>query len=185
MKKEYILDNYFQTLAQHCAYLEARDHLNQTVLHYACKNGQLEVVKYLLSKDVYVNPAAGNKEVYSWKTGRVLYSTPLDMAISNHHSDIVKILKSKGGLTMEKIIRMAVTRIQALYRSYRIRKSFIEHRDLLLRHERLRKQRRRKGQQSREANDTNDNKKVHNAGSFLGHVIEETYNTAAASQYKE
>ncbi len=67
------------------------------------------------------------------------------------------------------------SRIQALYRSYRIRKSFIEHRDLLLKHERLLRGRTRKQKTSTD----NDKKRVvHNAGSFLGHVIEEKHKTA-------
>ena len=67
---------------------------------------------------------------------------------------------------MAKIVRIAATRIQALYRSYRIRKSFEEHKHLLLRHEKLRKQK----------NSKKNFKKVQDAGSFLGHVIEETHN---------
>lgn len=70
---------------------------------------------------------------------------------------------------MTKIIRIAATRIQALYRSYRIRKSFEEHKHLLLKHEQLRKQKGFK----------NNLKKVQAAGSFLGHIIEETHKTAA------
>ena len=66
---------------------------------------------------------------------------------------------------MAKIVRIAATRIQALYRSYRIRKTFEEHKHLLLRHEKLRKQKKLKN--------------VEAAGSFLGHVIEETHITAA------
>lgn len=67
---------------------------------------------------------------------------------------------------MEKITRLAATRIQALYRSYKIRKSFQEHKDLLLKHERLRK-------------NMIKSKVIHQAGSFLGHVIEEKHKTAS------
>ena len=119
---------------------------------------------------------------YASKNGRSnvnKYSTPLDVAYTNNHSDIAKFLESKGGLTMEKIIRMAATRIQALYRSYRIRKSFMEHRDLLLRHERLRRQKKGRSRKGQASDNSADNKKVHNAASFLGHVIEETHKTAA------
>ena len=66
---------------------------------------------------------------------------------------------------MAKIIRISATRIQALYRSYRIRKSFTEHKHLLLKHEKLKKQKKFK--------------KVQDTGIFLGHVIEETHKTAA------
>ena len=68
---------------------------------------------------------------------------------------------------MEKITRLAATRIQALWRSFKIRQSFEEHKDLLLKHERLRKRRK------------NKHKAIHQAGSFLGHVIEEKHKTAS------
>ena len=59
-----------------------------------------------------------------------------------------------------------------LYRSYRIRKSFIEHRDLLLKHERLLRIGRQKetGTAKAKIKKTDNDKKrvVHNAGSFLG-----------------
>ena len=98
----------------------------------------------------------------------------MDFAINNHHSDLAKLLESHGGLTMEKIIRISATRIQALYRSYRIRKSFMDHRDLLLKHERL----------LRRQNTDKTNKRMQNAGSFLGHVIEETHKTQAELNFE-
>ena len=84
----------------------------------------------------------------------------------NFKTEFKKSILFLGGLTMAKIVRIAATRIQALYRSYRIRKSFAEHKHLLLRHEKLRKQK----------NSKKNFKKVQDAGSFLGHVIEETHN---------
>ena len=139
-----------------------------TCLHYACKNGHLEVVKFILMKgSVNINAASCVPQE------KGLYLTPLDLTLSNNHSDIAKYLESRGGLTMEKIIRISATRIQALYRSYRIRKSFMEHRELLLKHERLLKR-----QKNAKIGKT-DNKVVQNAGSFLGHVVEETHITQA------
>ena len=73
---------------------------------------------------------------------------------------------------MAKILHIAATRILALYRSYRIRKSFEEHKHLLIRHEKLRKQK----------NQKKNFKRIQDAGSFLGHVIEETHKTAAESK---
>ncbi len=144
-----------------------------TSLHYACKNGHLDVVKFLVSQaGVYINPAC------SVSRSSEFFTTPLDLALSNKNQseDIVSLLVSNGALTMEKIVRIAATRIQALYRSYRIRKSFIEHRDLLLRHERLRRQKAKLVQQ---------NTKVHTAaGSFLGHVVEETCKTKSKLDLK-
>lgn len=75
---------------------------------------------------------------------------------------------------MEKITRLAATRIQALYRSYKIRQSFQEHKDLLLKHERLRSSRK-----SSQSIQRNKSKVITQAGSFLGHVIEEKHKTAS------
>lgn len=78
---------------------------------------------------------------------------------------------------MEKITRLAATRIQALYRSYKIRQSFQEHKDLLLKHERLRSSRKTKKISS--SIQRNKSKVITQAGSFLGHVIEEKHKTAS------
>ena len=46
-----------------------------------------------------------------------VYLTPLDLAVDRNHSDIAKFLGANGALTMAKIVGIAATRIQALYRS--------------------------------------------------------------------
>ena len=152
--------------------LDLTDNCNMNCLHYACKNGHLDVVKFLLNQIVsngFLNVAAIQDKVYL---------TPLDFSVARQHGDIAKFLGANGALTMAKIVGIAATRIQALYRSYRIRKSFIEHRDLLLKHERLLHLRRQKRHLA--AKSDNDKKRiVHNAASFLGHVIEEKHKTAA------
>ena len=82
---------------------------------------------------------------------------------------------------MEKITRLAATRIQALYRSYKIRQSFQEHKDLLLKHERLRSSRKTKKISS--SIQRNKSKVITQAGSFLGHVIEEKHKTASLKNW--
>ena len=47
-----------------------------------------------------------------------VYLTPLDLAVDRNHSDIAKFLGANGALTMAKIVGIAATRIQALYRSF-------------------------------------------------------------------
>ena len=141
------IGNFFsKALASNGANLELADHSAMTCLHYASKNGHLDVVKYLvMEKNCYINAASSQR------------LTPLDLA--NNNLVIASFLSDAGALTMEKIVRIAATRIQALYRSYKIRTSFMQHRELMLKHERLRRNTKR------------------NAGSFLGHVIEETHAT--------
>ena len=91
------------------------------------------------------------------------------------------VFRFSGGLTMEKITRLAATRIQALYRSYKIRQSFQEHKDLLLKHERLRSSRKTKKISS--SIQRNKSKVITQAGSFLGHVIEEKHKTASLKNW--
>ena len=45
---------------------------------------------------------------------------------------MAELLIENGGLTFRQIKEIAATRIQTHYRSYKIRTSFEEHKDLLL-----------------------------------------------------
>ena len=62
--------------------LEAQDHLNMTSLHYSSKNGHLDIVKFLISKNVNINPAALQEPKRSYKS-ELIFLTPLDMAIAS------------------------------------------------------------------------------------------------------
>lgn len=85
--------------------LDARDNLNRTALHFACKNGHLKVVKFLISRNVYVNGAALNNFLHK---NEKEFVTPLDLAVQHNHSDVAKLLLAKGSaLTMEKITKIA------------------------------------------------------------------------------
>ena len=57
----------------------------KTPLHYACENGHLPVVEYLLSKGAKIEERAGNQG-----------KTPLHFACENGHLPIVECLISKG-----------------------------------------------------------------------------------------
>ena len=81
--------------------LEAQDHLNMTSLHYSSKNGHLDIVKFLISKNVNINPAALQEPKRSYKSERI-FLTPLDMAIASNHNDIVQLLEAKGILKYYK-----------------------------------------------------------------------------------
>ena len=81
--------------------LEAKDHLNMTSLHYSSKNGHLDIVKFLISKNVNINPAALQEPKRSYKS-ELIFLTPLDMAIASNHNDIVQLLEAKGILKYYK-----------------------------------------------------------------------------------
>jgi hypothetical protein len=166
-----------QILIAEKANLNVQDNMGQSALHFACKNGHMDTVKLLLKHNVDLNPTALKSIAI-----KGVYVTPLNLAILHDQSDIAKLLLAKGALPMEKIIRIAATRIQAIFRSYQIRKSFQEYRELLLRHERLRKA--KKGSKGAGLKNGGQTKSIESnaAGSFLGHVIEETHRTAAVSK---
>ena len=82
----------FQILVSYGGFnLEAVDHQHQTTLHYAAKNGHLNITKYLVSEaHVYVNPAANDNEQ------KRTFVTPLDLAIAHNHSDVANFIITKG-----------------------------------------------------------------------------------------
>lgn len=69
-----------------------------TALHYAARNGQTEILKLLLSDGADVN--AKNRKYYSsgYEDGNI---TPLDLANSEGHTEIIELLKKNGGKTRE------------------------------------------------------------------------------------
>ena len=69
---------------------------------------------------------------FSEKFLLILFS---DSAIMNEHNEIVYALLEKGALTLSRIQNIAATRIQAWYRGFAIRRTFNDHRDLLVRSE--------------------------------------------------
>ncbi len=56
----------------------------------------------------------------------------LDSAILNERAEIVQCLMERGGMTLTRIQNISATRIQAWFRGNRIRNSFRENRQLLL-----------------------------------------------------
>ena len=73
-----------------------------TSLHHACKHGHLEIVKFLISKNVSINPAALQEPTRSSIKRDRTFLTPLDMAIASNHNDIIQLLEAKG---MMQILR--------------------------------------------------------------------------------
>jgi ankyrin repeat protein len=60
------------------------NHPGWSALHYACTNGHLEIVRFLLDKDAYVDPESPNG------------TTALMMAARGGHIHIVKLLIDRG-----------------------------------------------------------------------------------------
>lgn len=66
------------------SFVNARDLMGKTCLHYACKNGDVDTVKYILNQkaDVLIDD--------------IFYTSPLHVAAFYNHKEIVKLLIDCG-----------------------------------------------------------------------------------------
>lgn len=65
--------------------------------------------------------------------------TPLDYALLGGHSEVTQFMLEHGALSIAAIQDIAAATIQAVYKGYTVRKAFRERKQLLMRHEQLRK----------------------------------------------
>lgn len=65
--------------------------------------------------------------------------TPLDYALLGGHSEVTQFMLEHGALSIAAIQDIAAASIQAVYKGYTVRKAFKERKQLLMRHEQLRK----------------------------------------------
>ncbi|KAJ8371550.1 hypothetical protein AAFF_G00307300 [Aldrovandia affinis] len=127
-----------------------QDKEGRTALHWSCNNGYLDAVKLLLGYSAFPNHMEHNEERY----------TPLDYALLGEHQEVTQFMLEHGALSIAAIQDIAASSIQAVYKGYKVRKAFRERKNLLMRHEQLRKdaakkreeeQRRREVEQQRKA----------------------------------
>ncbi|KAJ1134651.1 hypothetical protein NDU88_001102 [Pleurodeles waltl] len=122
-----------------------QDREGRTALHWSCNNGYLDAVKLLLAFEAFPNQMESSEERY----------TPLDYALMGEHHQVVQFMLERGALSIAAIQDIAATRIQAVYKGYKVRRAFQERRILLMKHELLRKgaaaKKREEGHKKREA----------------------------------
>ncbi|XP_078501984.1 inversin [Lissotriton helveticus] len=122
-----------------------QDREGRTALHWSCNNGYLDAVKLLLAFEAFPNQMESSEERY----------TPLDYALMGEHHQVVQFMLERGALSIAAIQDIAATRIQAVYKGYKVRRAFQERRILLMKHELLRKgaaaKKREEGHRKREA----------------------------------
>ncbi|XP_069491046.1 inversin [Ambystoma mexicanum] len=106
-----------------------QDKEGRTALHWSCNNGYLDAVKLLLAFDAFPNQMENSEERY----------TPLDYALLGEHHQVVQFMLERGALSIAAIQDIASTRIQAVYKGYKVRRAFQERKILLMKHELLRK----------------------------------------------
>ncbi|KAM4601065.1 inversin isoform 2-T3 [Polymixia lowei] len=121
-----------------------QDKEGRTALHWSCNNGYLDAVKLLLGYNAFPNHMEHTEERY----------TPLDYALVGEHSEVTQFMLEHGALSIAAIQDIAAASIQAVYKGYTVRKAFRERKQLLMRHEQLRKdaaKKREEEQRRREA----------------------------------
>uniref|UniRef100_A0AAV2MCS4 Inversin n=1 Tax=Knipowitschia caucasica TaxID=637954 RepID=A0AAV2MCS4_KNICA len=106
-----------------------QDKEGRTALHWSCNNGYLDAVKLLLGYTSFPNHMEHTEERY----------TPLDYALLGGHSEVTQFMLEHGALSIAAIQDIAAASIQAVYKGYTVRKAFRERKQLLMRHEQLRK----------------------------------------------
>nr|XP_020462790.1 inversin isoform X2 [Monopterus albus] len=121
-----------------------QDKEGRTALHWSCNNGYLDAVKLLVGYNAFPNHMEHTEERY----------TPLDYALLGGHSEVTQFMLEHGALSIAAIQDIAAASIQAVYKGYTVRKAFRERKQLLMRHEQLRKdaaKKREEEQRRREA----------------------------------
>ncbi|XP_054637873.1 inversin isoform X2 [Dunckerocampus dactyliophorus] len=106
-----------------------QDKEGRTALHWSCNNGYLDAVKLLLGYKAFPNQMEHTEERY----------TPLDYALLGGHSEVTQFMLEHSALSIAAIQDIAASSIQAVYKGYTVRKAFRERKQLLMRHEQLRK----------------------------------------------
>ncbi|KAF7227253.1 inversin isoform X1 [Nothobranchius furzeri] len=121
-----------------------QDKEGRTALHWSCNNGYLDAVKLLLGYNAFPNQMEHTEERY----------TPLDYALLGGHTEVIQFMLEHAALSIAAIQDIAAASIQAVYKGYTVRKAFRERKQLLMRHEQLRKdaaKKREEEQRRREA----------------------------------
>ncbi|KAK7881071.1 hypothetical protein WMY93_032321 [Mugilogobius chulae] len=134
-----------------------QDKEGRTALHWSCNNGYLDAVKLLLGYSAFPNHMEHTEERY----------TPLDYALLGGHSEVTQFMLEHGALSIAAIQDIAAASIQAVYKGYTVRKAFRERKQLLMRHEQLRKDAAKKREEEQRKRDavrrvvsTNSEKKL-------------------------
>ncbi|XP_075245472.1 uncharacterized protein LOC142339358 isoform X2 [Convolutriloba macropyga] len=123
-------NNCISLLIQHGADPNLQDAQGRTALHWSCSLGHLDVVRLLLKWEAFPNYMEFSEERY----------TPLDYALLNSHHEVAQyMIENAGALSINGIRDIAAAKIQAAFKGARERRSFVERRTLLLKHDKIRK----------------------------------------------
>lgn len=122
-------------LAESGSDCNAQDNDGMCTLHWACSAGRLEAVRLLVDGfGAFPNQIEFGEERY----------TPLDCALVGEHHDVALYMVERGALSIAAIQDIAASKLQATWRGYRVRRAFLDRKELMMRHEQLKKDAARK-----------------------------------------
>jgi len=121
--------NSMLVLLENKAECNSQDKEGVTSLHWACSSGHMDAVKLLIQYNASINTMEHTEDRY----------TPLDHALMGEYFEVCQFMIEHGAVSITGIQDVAAVKIQAWFRAIRVRRTFVERKKLLMKHEQLRK----------------------------------------------
>jgi len=121
--------NSMLVLLENKADCNSCDREGVTSLHWACSKGHMDAVKLLVHYCASINIMEHTEDRY----------TPLDYALMGEYYEVCQFMIEHGAVSITGIQDVAAVKIQAWFRGVRVRRTFVERKQLLMKHEQLRK----------------------------------------------
>ena len=121
--------NSMLVLLENKAACNSQDREGVTSLHWACSKGHMDAVKLLIQYNASINTMEHTEDRY----------TPLDYALMGEYFEVCQFMIEHGAVSITGIQDVAAVKIQAWFRGIRVRRTFVERKKLLMKHEQLRR----------------------------------------------